>query len=208
VDESSTKNYVRQQAALAARGLPPKPDWLPEDAARAWRLLWLGRGSEHFRAAWFEGPSEKRKVRLLLSRALCCGWEEADCARLVEHWLRFHGVSGADKHVFMVVDFHCALEVVRQYLSRRQVLERTAEKHRRRELEKVARWQERTATRVLRFLLEHPGCRRLEVQGSLGLKADALKRQLQRLERDGLARLSHFESSAGAKPFRISEGYP
>jgi hypothetical protein len=44
-------------------------------------------------AAWFEGPTGK-KVRFLLSRCLCCGWDEADCAHLVEEWLCFHGVSG------------------------------------------------------------------------------------------------------------------
>jgi hypothetical protein len=87
------ETYLRQQAAVAAGGLPPRPDWLSEDAKRAWRLLWLGRGSEHFRAAWFEGPTGK-KVHFLLSRCLCCGWDEADCAHLVEEWLCFHGVSG------------------------------------------------------------------------------------------------------------------
>lgn len=125
-------------------------------------------------------------MRFLLSRALCCGWEEADCALLVEEWLCFHGDSGTDRHAYMAVDFYRELKVVWQYLARRGVLERMAEEHAQRELEKVARWKERTATRVLRLLAEHPGCRRVEVQRGLGLQPDALKRQLQRLERDGL----------------------
>ena len=187
--QSPSKNYVRQQAALAAWGLPPKPSWLPEDATRVWRLLWRGRGAAHFRQAWVEGPAG-RNVRLLLSRAICCGWDEPYCAQLVRAWLQLHGLPAHEITVFLNVDFYRELEIVRQYLGRRGVLEKSAEKHRLQELKRVERWRQRTATRVLRFLSDRPGCRRAEIQRGLGVKVDALKRQLQRLERDGLVERS------------------
>ena len=64
------ETYLRQQAAVAAGGLPPRPDWLSEDAKRAWRLLWLGRGSEHFRGGVVRGADREEGALPALALSL------------------------------------------------------------------------------------------------------------------------------------------
>lgn len=155
--------------------LPSCPPWMPK---KVWKRLFFANGSRLFAEVW-RGKATESGVRVLCNRAICCGFNKAECRQLVLEWL---GAKDPDLG-WLIHEFDRQYDLALHYLESHGVLERLRDRDR----QDFVRAASTTANRILVLLADNTGAKRETLQSELGLTRDNLKKHLARLRAVKLA---------------------